>query len=98
MTNKDFRDIIYGAAVKLDQQNNNNSILGKLKNFINRISNTLLDTNLFKGYNEKLLKEYSTKLKAHLLNIDTIKNTDKDPAKIYRIIYANTDPILYGNQ
>lgn len=98
MTNKDFRDIIYGAAVKLDQQNNNNSILGKLKNFVNRISNTLLDTNLFKGYNEKLLKEYSTKLKAYLLNINTIKDTAKDPAKIYRIIYANTDPILYGNQ
>ncbi len=50
--------------LELDQQNNNNSILGKLKNFINRISNTLLDTNLFKGYNEKLLKEYSTKLKS----------------------------------
>nr|DAS01439.1 MAG TPA: hypothetical protein [Caudoviricetes sp.] len=58
----------------------------------------MLDTNLFKGYNEKLLKEYSTKLKAYLLNINTIKDTAKDPAKIYRIIYANTDPILYGNQ
>lgn len=98
MVNKEFRDELFKHAYYLDKKNNSKTLLGNIKNFINYISNALVGKSVFKGETQKELNDYKAQLSAYLLNIKTIENTHLSDAQIYKIIYKQTDPILYSNE
>jgi hypothetical protein len=49
MVNKEFRDELFKHAYYLDKKNNSKTLLGNIKNFINYISNAIVNKSVFKG-------------------------------------------------